>query len=366
MKFARLLSKPCFFFRRREMKPSYALIAMYILFIALVTRVAKADELSLEVVPDLSADIEQVYSVDEADGESSKFFIAIKKDAKIIRQIMNQAVGLDDIIELRKLINNPQHENDFAQEYQEGKEIASKAFPEILKAPLRSLKKAPRSFRVSMEQAADIYRNTPGHVEGGIRYTGVAVWAVLKGSYYLIIETPYMLFKNALQAVAAVPFKIAVQVAEIGIKFTYLVVKGLVVNFPRSLRYPVFMKENLEIAADKIEQFKTLMTAFLRDHAFDSKESEVLFEVNGEKGVFEVFTGIGEDKVKAFRILTKIQKAAEVDEKNIVVVKLEITRKYFRALKNELKNAGMDRDDVRPEIEGRMTKMLSDIASTLL
>lgn len=346
------------------MKPSYALIAMYILFIALVTKVAKADDM-VEAIPDLSGDIEQVYSVDEADGESSKFFIAIKKDAKIIKQIMNQAVGLDDIMELRKLINNEQHENDFAQEYQEGKEISKNAFPEILKAPLRSIKKAPRSFKVSMEQAADIYNNTPGHLEGGIRYTGVAVWAVIKGSYYLIIETPYMLFKNVLQTVAAIPFKIAVQVAEIGLKFTYLVVKGLVVDLPRSLRYPVFMKENLEIAPDKIEQFKTLMTAFLRDHALD-KESEVLFEVDEEKGVFEVFTGIGEDKVKAFRILTKIKKAQEVDEKNLVVVKMEITRKYFRALKRELHDSGLERDEVRPAIEERMTKMMNDIASTLL
>lgn len=347
------------------MKTSYALIVMYVLFISLVTRVARADELP-QAIPDLSGDIEQVYSRDEADGESSKFFIALKKDAKILKQIMTQAVGLDEIIELRKLINNEQHVNDFVAEYQEGKEISARALPEILKAPLRSLKKAPRSFRVTMEQASDIYNNTPGHIAGGIRYTGFAVWAVVKGTYYLVIETPFMLFKNVAFTVGAIPFKIGVQIAEIGVKFTYLVVKGLLVDLPRSLKYPVFMKDSFEISADKIENFKTLMALYLRDHAFDSRESEVLFEVNEEKGTFEVYTGFGEDKIKAFRIRTRIEKAEEIDEKNMIVVKLEITRKYFRALKNELKNAGVEREDVRLEIEERMTKMMSDIAATLL
>lgn len=348
------------------MKPSYALVVLYLLFIALVTRVAKADDFNYQSVPDLSQDMEAVYSQDGADGESSKFIIALKKDAKIIRQIMNQAVGLEDIIELRKLFNNEQHNDDFNAEYNAGKEIVDAALPEILKAPLRSLKKAPKTFKVTMEQARDIYNNTPGHVAGGIRYTGIAVWAVMKGSYYLIIETPFMLFKNATLAVAAIPFKITVQVAEIAIKFTYLVVKGLLVNLPRSFRYPVYMKESLEIHKDKIETFKMLLSLFLRDHAFENKEAEVLFEMKEEKGVFDVYAGIGEEKFKAFRILTKMQKSEEVDGKNLVVLKLEITRKYFRALKTELKNSGIEREDVRPEIENRMTKMMNDIAATLL
>lgn len=348
------------------MKTPYALVLMFAIFIALVTRVAKAEEYQLEAIPDLSQDMEMVYSQDEADGESSKFIIALKKDAKIIKQIMNQAVGLDEIIELRKLFNNEKHNNDFTSEYEAGKEIAQEALPEILKAPLRSLKKAPKSFKVTMEQAADIYNNTPGHVEGGIRYSGIAVWAVVKGSYYLIIETPFMLFKNALLTVAAIPFKITVQVAEIGLKFTYHVVKGILVDLPRSFRYPVFMKESLEINKDKIETFKMLLSLYLKDHAFENREAEVLFEVDEERGAFEVYTGIGEDKMKAFRILTKLKPAEEADGQNMMVVKLEITRKYFRALKHELKNSGMERDDVRPEIEARMTKMLSDIAATLL
>lgn len=349
------------------MKPSYALVFMFLMFIALLGRVARADELEFQALPDLSQDMEAVYSQDSGDGESSKIIIALKKDARIIRQIMNNAVGLDEILELRKLINNEQHNDDFVAEFRAGKEISKEAFPEILKAPLRSFKKAPRSFKVTMEQARDIYQNTPSHFAGGVRYTGIAVWAVVKGSYYLVIETPFMLLKNAVLTVAAIPFKITVQVAEIGIKFTYHVVKGLFIDLPRSFRYPVYMKESMEINKDKIENFKMLLSLFLKDHAFENREAEVLFDVKEDRGVFEVYTGIGEDKVKAFRLVTKIKRAeAGSEEKNMVVLKLEITRKYFRSLKSELSNSGVDRDDVRPEIEERMNKMVSDIAATLL
>lgn len=349
------------------MKSASLMVAMFLFFIALFMKAARAEELAFQDMPDLSQDMEAVYSQDSADGESSKIIIALKKDARVIKQILNEAVGLDEIIELGKLFNNEQHNDDFVSEYRQGLEISRDAFPEILKAPLRSFKKAPRTFQVTLEQAADAYNNSPNHFSGSVRYTGIAVWAVVKGSYYLIIETPFMLFKNTLLTAVAIPFKITVQMAEIGVKFCYQVIKGLVFDLPRSFRYPMFMKESVEINKEKIENFKVLMSLLLKEHTFENREADVLFEIDENKGVFEVYTGIGEEKIKAFRVLTKIKPAApNTEDKNMVVLKLEITRKYFRALKAELKNSGLERDEVRPAIEERMTKIISDIASTLL
>ena len=78
------------------------------------------------------------------------------------------------------------------------------SFINIFSKPWDSLKKIPESYREDFDLAAEAYHKSDSRVAGAVKYSGIAVWANIKGAYYLVIEAPVKMVANA-TAVALLP-----------------------------------------------------------------------------------------------------------------------------------------------------------------
>jgi hypothetical protein len=205
-------------------------LSFFLFFVSLAiggTNPVWAQETSLEdeLPKDLGSHVKDVFIKGSADGKAVFTVLGISKGAKLSKKILKRMVHLQELIDIGDRFSNSDHSNDFKDEWQRGVEQTAEAAPEILKAPWRSVKKIPYSHKVTVQHARDSYESSGSVASGIVKYTGLVAWAYVKDAYYLVIETPFELVKNLAITTLAVPFRLTMQIAEIGLRFTWMAAK---------------------------------------------------------------------------------------------------------------------------------------------
>ncbi len=84
-------------------------------------------------------------------------------------------------------------------------QFSRKHLGRILSSPWKSLKKIPESFKVGFERANTSLNDSSNPLVGSTKWAGHAIWTVIKGSYYLVIETPAVFAGEAILGAGALP-----------------------------------------------------------------------------------------------------------------------------------------------------------------
>lgn len=328
---------------------------------------------------DFSDKVKEVFMKGSTDGESVFMVLGLDKGIEISKKILDKTIELEKISELKDRINNENHQNDYRSEIKDGKEFADEHVREILKAPLRTLRKIPGTYRLTLDLAKEAYENTPNHVAGGVKYGAIAVWAHFKGAYYLVIETPTRFFYNLFATTLAVPYKITMQSLEIGVRFSwyslkalggiiasgavstyavissslntflYIVKEGgllllrggefLAVDLPRSLKFPITLNQVVEINPEKEQSVDSILSHFLSESLGENRSAVVKLEKTKNELRFFVDIATDNDEAKAYKIVLS------KNDENKYEIKYQIYRSYFRKLKKSLKNQVSDQSD---------------------
>lgn len=182
--------------------------------------------------------IKEIFMKGSINGQSMFMVLGFEKANKIFKKSMKEAIGIEElqkighsVVELKddfKPIYNG-GDNDLVEHVGKAAKMSKKFAKEIFKGPWRSLKKIPSAYEVSFDAAREAYYESGNEALGSLKYAGHAVWANIKGSYYLVIEAPAKIAFNTFAAVAAIPLAIGYDLSRTAINLT-LGVGGLVVN----------------------------------------------------------------------------------------------------------------------------------------
>jgi hypothetical protein len=364
-------------------------LSFFLFFITLATAGlnpvwAQESSLEDELPKDLGAHVKEVFLKGSSDGKSMFTVLGLSKSAKLSKKILKKMVRLQELIDIGDRFNNPDHSNDFKDEWQTGIERTKEAAPEILKAPWRSVKKIPYSHMVTVQQARDSYESS-GSVAGGIvKYTGLVAWAYVKDAYYLVIETPFELVKNLAITTLAVPFRLTMQIAEIGLRFTWMAVKttaallasgmvlaysvisttvGALVDFlieaPTFIWRPLQMGEDLNVKPEKLTELGLILEQVLANNVAPNKEIQIDSVKKDKSEKYKLYV-LDEKKEKTLAYVAKIS-----IRKQSVFFDFEMGRAYFESLKEELKDQGMDKADRKDKIKLDMRHLVDILKSKI-
>lgn len=337
----------------------------------------------------------EVFLKGSLDGKSIFMVMGFDKARDINSKIFSATFDKNNVVELGSLINNEDHDNDFAGEIVEGAQISKKHFSKIITSPWKSLSKIPRRFKVNMQKAQEEYYTSKSPGTGAVEYAAIGVWAVLESSYYLVIESPLALAGNLVITSLAIPFKITVQIGKVVLKAlknilypiggaiaiagvttysllsTGVVELALVVNkqlgnvgkglkyvfsdLPKKINYPItiekllnvdlkFQKEVFDIVKEQILLLSPLYGVSLVTEVVMDKESKfksILYAVvNTPKGV-----------IKSFKVKT-------VTQSKKVLLSLSMTKDFYRFLKSEAK---IDKKELKSNIKNSMNSFIQDV-----
>ncbi len=330
------------------------------------------EELAEDFPKDLGDHIKEVFMKGSSDGESVFTVVGLDSGVKLSKKIMKKMVRLEDWVDLKDRFKNEGHENDFKDEWDRGAEDSRKSAPEILKAPWRSVKKVAYSHRVTVQQARDAYESSGTVLGGVVKYTGLFTWALIKDSYYLVIETPWNFIRHAAITVGAVPFRLTLHMAEIGLRFSwnsakataaalasgfvmgYSVVSSivgavvtLIIDGPRYIWRPLQMSEDLKVKPEYLENLSLLLEQVLAVNV--EKEKVVTVEAHHKDKMEKFKVYVGEKKEKKLAYVAKLMIKNES-----IYLDLEMARGYFSDLKQELKEVGVERSDRKNHIKTDM------------
>ena len=185
--------------------------------------------------------VKEVFLKGSIDGQSLFLVYGMGDMSKDLRHQMERTGTMfkRDVIELGKLFNNSDHHQDYVEALRDGAKVTTAAagwvpdgMKNAVKWPWRSLKKIPGSYKMDIEKARDAYYNSENSIAGVVRYSGWAVWANVKGAYYLIVEAPMGAVGGLLQTTAgvigttlAVPTVFVLQTLSIALKATFTALK---------------------------------------------------------------------------------------------------------------------------------------------
>lgn len=162
------------------------------------------------VQKDVSQTIKEVFVKGSIDGKSLFLVYGMGDAINDSKELFEDAIELEDLKDIgvdakedlqtmgqRIYSKNDDSHLDYAdiihdapEVYKDSMNEAGKHAEQIIAAPWKSLKKIPESHKLTMEQAQDAYHSSDSKIGGALKYSGLAVWAKVKGSYYLIIEAP--------------------------------------------------------------------------------------------------------------------------------------------------------------------------------
>jgi hypothetical protein len=128
--------------------------------------------------------VKEVFLKGSIDGDSMFMVLGMQDGFKDSKDVMKSAIDMKDLAYIGK---------DLKEVGQDLKE-----FDNIIKSPWKSIRKIPGAYKVDFERARSAYYNADGQVSGVLKYSGWAVWANVKGSYYLVVEAPVVMASQAL------------------------------------------------------------------------------------------------------------------------------------------------------------------------
>lgn len=337
---------------------------IFILFCFLALSLAKGfaqetDASAADYPSTLKDHVEEVFLQGSQDGDRVFMVLGFKQSLKLSKKVLQKTIKAEELRVIGQRFNNEDHQNDFVDEFKAGREKSRSAFPEILKAPVRSFKKIPASFKVTIQQGEEAQDEAKTKVGGALKYSGYAVWAVMKGVYYLVIETPAQFLIKTSTFVGAVPLRMALQILEIGIRFAWFstkMVAGLissgamiaysavssivgstlvfVLKTPKYIFRPLQIETNLHVREDHMEDVSALFSQVIMKTMNLKEGQTIVVEQNDKKHKIKMEVYVEEDgkRTKAYVAKLKIENFR-------INLDLEMTRAYYhdqiKALKEE-------------------------------
>lgn len=150
------------------------------------------------------------------DGKHTWIVLGVEEGLKIAKEKLHEAVASDQLLaSLKDSIYDSKGDTsegdrqDILGAVNSSVENAKIYIPEILNSTWKSIEKIPNAFKVNLEQADDAYYGSNSKMVGNMKYSGWAIWTIIEGTYYLVIDTPVSSVKTtALSAlgIAQPPF----------------------------------------------------------------------------------------------------------------------------------------------------------------
>lgn len=324
--------------------------------------------------------IKEVFLKGSIDGDHMFMVLGMEKGTKISKKILETMINGEDLEDLADSARNV------------GEAVVD--MQDIVKKPWKSLKKIPKSYKVDFERAQAAYYGADNQIAGVLKYSGWAVWANVKGAYYLVVETPavatYEIAKSGLKiawritglgfTVAGKAVQAALGVIASAAVITYSTVsssiattatlvaaggvavfkggKWLIVTMPGQIFKPV----HAEIATGEDYTTQEVLAKKVADFTQENaemfgKNALVVFDINKYKSEYEVMLTNAKDKAfKAFSLRTFIKNKK-------IFLKLEATRDYLRFEKHLEENDGMSGREVKQKIQSELNQILETINS---
>ncbi|MFY7991886.1 MAG: hypothetical protein ACOVP4_01220 [Bacteriovoracaceae bacterium] len=344
--------------------------------------------------------IGEIFVKGSIDGKSLFMVYGFNDAIRDIKGLAKNSVKMDDLVDIGQAVYDDGHDEDYIGAVKEGTKATGemakatgKSAQNIAKYPWKSLKRMKKSYKVSFDNAKDSYYHANSPVTGAAKYAGHAIWANVKGAYYLVVEVPVVTavaigatVVNGAATVLAVPatvvlqtLKLAWRVMKVGIRFAFntasmaisgaysvlstttaatvtvvaagglAIVKGLkwTVSLPGKIFNPIQISSLTDIAVDQQEEFakkaEDILTTSLvltEDLALiDSKISKYSSKFTlGRNGKSEV-------TIKLSVVKKKVKIAASA------------TRKFMKSLRD----AGESKKDARQDAKEVLETLIASL-----
>lgn len=381
----------------------------------------------------IGATIKEVFLKGSIDGKRLFMVYGVGdmgKDAAEILKTAQNPIELEDLVDMGKMVNNKRHNGDYVDAVKEGvdfipdsaefakesAEFTGKGLKNMVKWPWKSIKKIPGSYKVSFDNARDAYHHSDSAIASVFKYAGHAIWANVKGAYYLVVEAP-IAFAGALGQTAlgvtgmglgaagtvlAVPGAIAIQTLAIGfqalgitLKFAWRMTKNaakaiaafamgvysittsgiattaalitagaigvfkggkwLLIDAPKTLIRPVRAKLLTDVALDDQEEMAKAVIAKLKETSIGNRIASASDSIKEYSSKITLNLKVGAQKVKAIIVKLSIKD-------KLVQLKAEATRKYLRAIK---KTEGLKRKAAKAKVQEELNTLLGELATAM-
>lgn len=326
--------------------------------------------------------IKEVFLKGSIDGDHMFMVLGMEKGTKISKKILNATINAEDLADLKDSVVGI------------GESIRD--MQDIVKAPWKSLKKIPKSYKVDFARAQEAYYGADNQISGVLKYSGWAVWANVKGAYYLVVETPtvaaYQIVKSGVSTalhitglgitIAAKAIKASLGVIASAAVMSYSTVtstiattatvvaaggvavfkggKWLVVTMPGQIFRPVHADIATDINYDVQAELANKVATYTNQHSeIFGKNAVLLFDINKYKSEFEIsLLNENNKEFKAFSLRTFIK-----DQK--VNLKLEATRDYLKFEKQLSENSDLSNKELKQKIRTHLNQVLETINSNV-
>ncbi|GEM_PF-3467207 len=184
----------------------------------------------------------EIFVKGSIDGKSLFMVYGFKDSIRDIKSLARNSVKMDELVDVGQAFYDEGHDEDYIGAVKDGAKATgemakstAKSAKDIANYPWKSLKRMKKSYEVSFDNAKDSYYHSNSQVTGAVKYAGHAIWANVKGAYYLVVEVPVVtaaaigatVVKGAATvltvpaAVVLQTLKVAWRVMKVGIRFVF-------------------------------------------------------------------------------------------------------------------------------------------------
>lgn len=362
---------------RFNLKIIFLSLVLNLFFGLLLTPYANAGESSFPKVKD-------VFLKGSHDGEKMWLVLGFENAAKISKGLIKESTDMSSLKSIWDEVHNDEHDDDLYDDLGDALEFSTDVAPHIFKGPWKSISRIPNSFKVSFSRGKEAYHNADNIVTGAASYLGHALWANVKGGYYLVVEAPTRALLNTFSTIGAIPFVVSMKIASITIKLTYQVAhtvghlvaaaltaaysgisttiayavkmskasvvaiyNGLkfVVAAPISLFRPVYYKIKTELDRDKIAALASHMKIYLKDKFFGLGIVGEEISIKGRKYNKSLIIRVGKKVVAKIKLVSTRKK---------VKIKSYIGLSHYKKLRNSLKQEGMETSEIKSLLKSEL------------
>ena len=166
--------------------------------------------------------IKEIYVKGSVADESLFLVLGFENAHRFAKQTANSIMDKENLVDIGKDVadtfstvgdfyskDEGQDDSDYTSLVKDSAKFSKRHLGRVLSSPWKSLSKIPQSFKVGFERAEDSLNNSSSALVGSTKWAGHAVWTMIKGSYYLVIETPAVFVGEALLGSAALPLTVA-------------------------------------------------------------------------------------------------------------------------------------------------------------
>lgn len=365
--------------------------------------------------------VKEIYVKGSIDGKHLFMVYGMGEAKNAIKGDFKNIIRMRDLVRVKDAINNKEHRDDFVDSVKEGiegsKESAQaipgdvkdikEAAQDIVKWPWKSISRMKESYKVSFDNARDSYYHAKNPIVGTLKYSGHAIWANVKGAYYLIVEIPVVTAAAVVETgvetldvaadgagvalsvplhiigqtlrvawrstvvglkLATIPFRAAAAALQGGYSLlstttaatvtliaaggiaTYKGTKWLVYTLPHRLMSPIAVLSGTEIPLDQQEEFAKKVKTEIEQSILSGIGLKLAKE--SIKEYRSSFTLSSDKAPKAIKISLGI----DADKK--VKISIEATNKFIKSIRQPNES----RRDLEARVEGLLQKMADELS----